>query len=199
MATTDPAMIAIKSAASGANADLLAAMLDGPNAGVAVASLGHVLLGDDNATPADIVTAMQPGDATLPLRILQAQQSSLSKLGSVAPVLPAFPIGGEMTQMDVDNTVAARQRQVEMQDRTNQILAYLVTCAFFGLIVLLILLPQWIGDGTTKDLLFTLLGVVATGFSNIIGYYFGSSAGSKQKSATINAALGQSIQKTPPG
>jgi hypothetical protein len=199
MAITDPTMIALRSAVSGANADLLAALLDGPNAAVAVAALGHILVGDDNATPADIVTAMQPGDATLPLRILQAQQSSLTRLGGADPVLPTGPIGGGKMQMDVDSAAAARQRQVESQDWTNQILAYAVTGGFFGLIVLLIALPQWIGDGTTKDLLFTLLGVVATGWANIIGYYFGSSAGSKQKSATISAALDQSIQNNPPG
>ena len=45
-----------------------------------------------------------------------------------------------------------------------------------------------------KELLFTLFGVVATGWANIIGFYFGSSASSAQKSQTISTAL---LQKTP--
>jgi hypothetical protein len=44
-------------------------------------------------------------------------------------------------------------------------------------------------DGGVKDLLFTLLGVVATGWANIIGFCFGSSVGSAQKSQTISSAL----------
>jgi hypothetical protein len=79
------------------------------------------------------------------------------------------------------------------QDLTNQVLAYLVTVAFFALIVLLMfssaIMPKAAIDGGVRDLLFTLLGVVATGWANIIGFYFGSSAGSAQKSQTISSAL----------
>ncbi len=42
-----------------------------------------------------------------------------------------------------------------------------------------------------RDLLFTLLGVVATGWATIIGYYFGSSSGSAQKSLILANALTQ--------
>jgi hypothetical protein len=85
----------------------------------------------------------------------------------------------------------ALHSQITVNDSTNRVLAYLVTGAFFGLIVLLMLssvvMPNV--DGGVKDLLFTLLGVVATGWANIIGFYFGSSVGSAQKSQTISSAL----------
>ena len=87
----------------------------------------------------------------------------------------------------------ALQKQVLAHDFTNQVLAYLVTAMFFALIVLVMfstaIMPKEQIDGAVKDLLFTLLGVVATGWANIIGFYFGSSAGSVQKSQTISSAL----------
>ena len=84
-------------------------------------------------------------------------------------------------------------------DSTNQVLAYFVTGAFFALIVLLMfsteIMPKATTDAGVKDLLFTLLGVVATGWANIIGFYFGSSVGSAQKSQTIRSVL---LQGNPP-
>ena len=38
-------------------------------------------------------------------------------------------------------------------------------------------------------MLYTLLGVLATAWANIIGFYFGSSVGSLQKSQTLQASL----------
>jgi len=68
-------------------------------------------------------------------------------------------------------------------------LAYVVTAAFFALIVLLMFVHIDSADSGVKDLLFALLGVIATGWANIIGFYFGSSAGSAQKSQTISSVL----------
>ena len=38
-------------------------------------------------------------------------------------------------------------------------------------------------------MLYTLLGVLATAWANIIGFYFGSAVGSLQKSQTLQASL----------
>lgn len=108
--------------------------------------------------------------------------------------LAAFPVNRIMTQQDLDNTIDARKRQIELHDTTNKWLAYLVSAAFFVLILLVIVWPSP-AEGPAKDILFTLLGVVATGWANIIGFYFGSSAGSQQKSFALSAALNRSIQQ----
>ncbi len=47
------------------------------------------------------------------------------------------------------------------------------------------------GPTSSRDLLFTLLGVVATGWATIIGYYYGSSSGSAQKSLALAQALAE--------
>jgi hypothetical protein len=85
---------------------------------------------------------------------------------------------------------AFRARQVQHNDATSRHLAYGVTGAFFLLIVLLL----FVGDRFTtqegvRNLLFTLLGVVATGWTTIISYYFGSSSGSSQKTQTLATML----------
>ena len=104
-----------------------------------------------------------------------------------APVLPK----------STDDTADARDRQVKLHDDTNRLLAFGVSIGFFALIFLLFtpianFNPE---DQSLKNLLFTLLGVVATNWANIIGYYFGSSAGSSQKTQSIKAALQQSMSQ----
>jgi hypothetical protein len=197
---SDSVLATIKAAATNAQAGILAGMLDGPAGSVGLAALGRVLLGDDNAGTADIAAVVQQGGADLTLQLQQAEQQCLTRLQQADPAwLAAFPIGNTMTPQNLDNTLDARKRQIALHDDTNRWLAYGVSIAFFALIVVLITVsPTHWGDGSMKDLLFTLLGVVATGWANIIGYYFGSSAGSQQKSMAINAALSQSISQSGP-
>jgi hypothetical protein len=90
-------------------------------------------------------------------------------------------------QINAD-TEAARRRQVETHDKTNKNLAYLVTVFFFLLVGGLMFMPKEV-DQSFKDLVFVLLGVVGTGWANIIGFYFGSSAGSQQKTQALTASM----------
>jgi len=191
------ALATIRAAVSNAHAGILVGLLDGPASSAGLAALGHVLLGDDRATPADIAAVVQQGGADLALQLQQAEQQCLMRLQQADPAwLASFSIGGTMTPQDLDNTLDARKRQIALHDDTNRWLAYGVSGAFFALIVTIVVTPKYTDFGATKDLLFTLPGVVATGRANIVGYYFGSSAGSQQKSTAINTALNQSIRQS---
>jgi hypothetical protein len=193
------ALVTLKTALTGANAGILADMLDGPSSAVAIAALGRVLLGDDNAAAADIAAAVKQGGVDLSLQLQQAEQQCLSRLHQADPSwLAAFPVGNVVTQLNVDDTLDARKRQIELHDNTNRVLAYVVTGEFFILILVVTFFSGRFDDSAVKNLLFTLLGVVATGWANIIGFYFGSSAGSQQKSQTIGAALTRSIHQGRP-
>jgi len=116
-----------------------------------------------------------------------------SKATSLGDASDSSPNSNGRAGLGVKGIENGLQRQIIAHDFTNQVLAYLVTIAFFALIVLIIfsskIIPQDPNNTGVKDLLFTLLGVVATGWANIIGFYFGSSAGSAQKSQTISSAL----------
>ncbi len=188
-------------AATAAKADYLAQILASPaSVALGVAAIGKVVVGDDTASADTIAAAVNKGGDELALQMQQAEQHCLVRTRQAdTSWMTAFPAGRILTQLDNDDTAGARQRQIELHDNTNQTLAYWVTGGFFALIVFVMVSTHCdLVTGSAQNLLFTLLGVVATGWANIIGYYFGSSAGSQQKSGTIGAALHQSIRQNAP-
>jgi hypothetical protein len=194
MPDLDPDLLRTLKGLIATDAPQLAALLDGANAAVAVRALGKALLGDAEAPLADVVGAARSADK---LKIAAAEQEAQLRLrqsggGSLAELGAALAAANTAAQQGYQDTADARRRQIATHDQTNQILAYVVTGIFFVLILALIF-AQKMGlnfpDNGVKDLLYTLLGVVATGWANIIGFYFGSSAGSAQKSQAINDAL----------
>jgi hypothetical protein len=198
MADLDPQALKDLNAAIAPTAPALAKLLDGPNAGLAVAALGKALLGDAQAAVADVVMAARSGDDATRLKIIEAQQDSARRLQDSRPALSLSDLGSSTAseeKMDTQDREDARQRQITLHDETNKWLAYIVTSAFFLIIVLLIFFGERItSDRAVSNILFALLGMVGTSWANIIGFYFGSSSGSQQKSQTINDAL---LQKKP--
>ena len=174
-----------------ADAPQLAKLLDGSNFDVAVGALGKTLLGDAEAPLADVVAEAKKGDK---LRIAAAEQEAQLRLRqsggtSLADLTALLQAQTAQEKAGYQDTEDARQMQIKTHDSTTKWLAYIVTAAFFALIAILMLFPLKDPDPGVKDLLFTLLGVVATGWASIVGFYFGSSAGSAQKSQAIQAML----------
>ena len=179
------------------NAPGLATLLAGPAAAIAVAALGRTLLNDAQATVTDVVNAAHNADPATRLAIIAADQACQLRLRESGTTLPAVQADvakalpttavtfGDQSNKD---TADARQRQISLHDITNSILAYATTAAFVLVLVVLVFFGMHV-DATVKDLLFTLLGVLATGWATVIGYYFGSSVGSSQKTQAINDAL----------
>jgi hypothetical protein len=141
---------------------------------------------DDSAQAAQNAGRGKNAVAEKDVQAALSQHDGASRQG----VADSSPSSHGSAKLTVKGANIALQRQIIAHDFTNQVLAYLVTAAFFALIVLLMfsnaIMPK---DTGAKDLLFILLGVVATGWANIIGFYFGSSVGSAQKSQTISSAL----------
>lgn len=50
-------------------------------------------------------------------------------------------------------------------------------------------------NGTQKDIVIYILGVLSAAVTQILGYYFGSSQGSKEKSKTLDSALLQKAER----
>jgi len=154
-----------------------------------VASVAEPLPGNARGPLGNVAQATQNGDGMKIAAVEQEAQLALSQgHGSFGGVPISSSCAYGPGRLAGQRTEDGLQQQIIAHDFTNQLLAYLVTGAFFALIVLLMFSTKPI-DTSVKDLLFTLLGVVATSWANIIGFYFGSSAGSAQKSQAISSAL----------
>jgi hypothetical protein len=174
------------------SAPRLAAALAGPDAAIALAALGRALAGDALATPEQIVAALPTADKTA---IQAAEQDTLSRLRKAGATLDlqiqALTASTDIAKAALDDTEKARLAQIQTHDSTSRYLAIGVSLAF-GLILLALVTGAFVGksiDEHLQPMLYTLLGVLATAWANIIGFYFGSSVGSLQKSQTLQASL----------
>ncbi len=182
----------------------LADLLAGPHAAIALSALGRALLNDAQASAAELVATAHTSDPATRLAVIAADQACQLRLrenGVTAAALqpaaakPAADAAAVQSAVVADRA-GARARQIASHDFTNAILAYVTTGAFFVLLLVLIFAGKYV-ESPAKDILFTLLGVLGTGWANVMGFYFGSSSGSQQKSQDISAALLQSQTASP--
>ena len=154
----------------------LATALGGPLAGVAASALSDALLGRPGGSEGDIAQAVAVGGADALAKIKAAEQ--------------AFQV--RMRELDIDlerihqaDRNSAREREAKTGDVwTPRILALLVTGGFFGVLSFLLASgkPQ-----TGGDALLVMLGALGGAWASVVAYYFGSSAGSAQKTALLGA------------
>jgi hypothetical protein len=78
---------------------------------------------------------------------------------------------------------SARAREIAIRDKIPAILAMGVTGGFFGLLFLLSYhqIPE-----ASQQVMYTMVGVLGTAWISVVGYYFGSSAGSAKKSESLD-------------
>lgn len=160
-------------AAVGVVAPAIATALGGPLAGAAVSALGRAILGDDKATEAQVAEAIKTASPEVWAGVRKADQAfevQMKELG--------FKLD-ELVYKDIDS---ARQREIATKDWTPRALAIGVTLGFFGILIYLIQngVPPEGGDA-----LLVMLGALGGAWASIVTYYFGSSAGSREKTALL--------------
>lgn len=96
----------------------------------------------------------------------------------------------QMAQLEVDilkiaadDRASARARQVALKDRTLPAMAWTIMVSWVGCVAALFMV---VPPGANKDLLLLLLGVLTGGAKDVVGYFFGSSAGSARKTEMMN-------------
>lgn len=152
-------------------APLLGTALGGPFGGLAGSMLAKALGTSD---PKAMEAAITSTDPDILLKLKQADTDFQERM-------KALDISEE--KLSFDDTANARQREIAVKDKTPEILAYLITVGFFGILSYLLVEGKPAQGG---DVMLVLVGSLGTAWTGIVAYYFGSSAGSAAKTDAIN-------------
>ncbi len=162
----------IKRAIAGA-APSLARALGGPLAGAAVEQLSRAIFGDaavDEEAIADALAAATPEQL---LAIKKAGQDFEIALRQAAL---------EELRIDAADRASARERQIKMNDWTPSVLGAFVILGFFAVLGFMVAKKLPVGAETEFSI---MLGALATMTAAVVNYFFGSSAGSREKTRLI--------------
>jgi hypothetical protein len=155
----------------------IATAVGGPLAGMATRAISEALLGRPDGTDDELVEAAKTATPEQLLALKQAEQD--------------FAV--RMRELDIDleritsaDRNSAREREIKTGDWTPRALAAAVTFGFFGVLSWMIAngLPANGGEA-----MLVMLGTLGTAWGAIISYYFGSSAGSREKTQQLNQVL----------
>jgi hypothetical protein len=160
----------------GTVAPTLATALGGPLAGVAVKALSEKLLGKDTGTEDEVAAAIVGANPETLMKLKQAE----------------FDFRKAMEELDIErdklafgDRASAREREVKTGDNwTPRLLAFVILLGWISL--------QWfllheIVPEQNKDLIMRGMGILDIAVGLVLGYYFGSSAGSKQKNELLES------------
>ena len=154
-------------------APTIATALGGPLAGIAVKTLSSVLLGHENGSEEDVSAAIASASPD--------QLAALKKIDA--------DFKSHMKELDIDleriaagDRDSARQMQRDTKDWTPKALAFFITFGFFGALIWIMVfgIPQ-----TGTEVLLMMLGSLSTSWTGVVQFYYGSSAGSKQKTDAL--------------
>jgi hypothetical protein len=167
----------------GSTAPLLAGLIGGPiGLGVtaAAAIISHTL-GTPN-DPQAIETALN--DPTALDKLRQAEGANAVQLQQLVVTAAQARLAYEtdMARIQAGDRADARAMGIANRDWVPKVLAMAVTGGFFGILLLMALraLPH-----ENRDLVNVVIGALGTAWISIIGYYFGTSAGSMRKTELL--------------
>lgn len=154
-------------------APTLASALGTPLAGGVVKKLADVLLGDPKASEDKVAEA-----------VLRADPATFLKLKELEQEYAKFVLDHELNleKLAVEDRSSARAREVALKDWVPAVLAVGFNVAFFA--ILFLMLSKKI-PVENKDAFTLLLGMLSSGVTGVLSYYFGSSRGSDRKTEML--------------
>jgi len=160
-------------------APYLGAAIGGPLGGAAVTAVADALGLSDKTTDAvkqalsgvtpEQMLAIKNADQAFALKMQELGYADIEKLAALA----------------VENTKDARGMQVATRSNVPSILAVLITVGFFG--ILIGMLAGWLTAADNQALLI-MLGALGAAWGAVVNYFFGSSAGSSEKTRLLAQA-----------
>lgn len=158
-------------------APTLASAVGGPLAGMATRAISEALLGKPDGAEAELVEAAAKATPEQLLALKQAEQDFAVRMRE---------LDIDIERLSNEDRASARDREVKTGDWTPRVLAAAVTLGFFGVLFWMIAygLPENGGEA-----MLVMLGTLGTAWGAIVSYYFGSSAGSREKNDTISKMM----------
>jgi hypothetical protein len=154
----------------------IATALTGPLGGMAITAAADAL-GLADKTEAGLKLALSGATADDMLKLKQADLDFSLQMQSLG-----FKNMEAMAALGNADRDSARNREIQVKDRTPKILAYLVTAGFFGMLAAMLfkIIPD-----ENRDILNIMLGALSSTFTAVVSYYYGSTRGSEAKSALL--------------
>ena len=157
----------------------LATAMTGPMGGLAVEAIGNAL-GLSDKTEASIkaalggvthdqMLALKNADQDFKVKIQELGYANIEKLAALA----------------VENTNGARQMQISVRSYIPPTLAIMITLGFFGILTLMIF---GIVPNEVSQALLVMLGILGSGFKDVMNFYFSSTAESAKKTELLARA-----------
>lgn len=155
-------------------APFIGTLIGGPMGGIATKILGDVFCSDENATEREIEKAVANASPEDFIKLKQINAETEKKY---------IDAGVDLEKIAAGDRDSARNRQVETNDRVPDILALFLTVGFFLTLYMVANYPIQKSAAATVDI---MIGSISTVWLLAMGYYFGSSAGSKLKTLIGN-------------
>jgi len=153
----------------------IASAVGGPLAGMATKAISEALLGKPDGSEEELIQAAAKATPEQLLALKKAEND--------------FAL--QMRELDIDleriaseDRDSARNREIKTKDWTPKILAGGITVGYFG--VLFYMLTHGLPTTGGSEAMLVMLGTLGTAFGGVMAYYFGSSAGSKEKTEALN-------------
>ncbi|MEQ1931280.1 MAG: hypothetical protein ABL957_12245 [Parvularculaceae bacterium] len=154
-------------------APALAEALGGPLAGKAVEKIARAIFGSGGADEAALEEALKTAsaDQLIALKRAEAEFAAAMRNADV-----------EEERIAAGDRASARARQTALDDFTPAALGALIVGGFF--IVLAVMVARELPEGAQTEFSI-MLGALATMTAAVVNYYFGSSAGSREKTRLL--------------
>jgi len=162
-------------------APTIATALGGPMAGVAVRTLANELIGKPDASDDEVQAAILSATGQDLVRLKQIEADFSAQMAEA---------GVELERIAADDRASARLRQSKTGDIAPTVLGGAVIIGFFAVLAYVTIYGLPTESGPVLAL---LIGSLATGLSQVLNFYFGSSVGSKNKDGIIASLKGGAI------
>lgn len=155
------------------SAPKIAESLGGPLAGAAVAAIARAIFGKERATEKELADALATASPDQLIALKRAEHEFRLAIRNAAV---------EEARIDAGDRASARDRQQKMRDWTPSILGALIVGGFF--LTLGVMVARKLPAGAETEFSI-MLGALATMTAAVVNYFFGSSAGSREKTMLL--------------